>query len=218
MKLMIVGASGHGKVIADIAEKCGYKDIAFLDDDQNKKTCLNYPVIGKTEDAKKYAGADFIVAIGNPEIREKVQDLLIQEGLHITTLIHPEAVVAGNVSIGKGTVVMAGAVINPDTAIGDGCIVNTGSTIDHDNTLADYVHVSVGSHLAGTVSVGKYSWIGAGATISNNVSVCASCMIGAGAVVIRDITEPGTYIGIPAKKVEEQNEMDNLNAKNRMGG
>lgn len=217
MKLVIVGASGHGKVIADIAEKRGYKDIAFLDDDQNKKTCLNYPVIGKVEDAQKYAGADFIVAIGNPEIREKVQNFLIQKELHITTLIHPEAVVAGNVSIGKGTVVMAGAVVNPDAVIGDGCIVNTSSTIDHDNTLADYVHVSVGSHLAGTVSVGKYTWIGAGATISNNVSVCASCMVGAGAVVIRDITEPGTYVGIPSKRIEEQNEMDILKMKNGGG-
>lgn len=218
MELIIIGASGHGKVVADIAERCGYDRIVFLDDDKDKKTCLGYPVVGGIEDARQYAEADFVVAIGNPEIREKVQCFLAQNGLHIATLIHPEAVVATAVSIGEGTVVMAGAVINPDTVIGEGCIVNTGATVDHDNVLADYVHVSVGSHLAGMVSVGRYTWIGAGATISNNVLVCDSCVVGAGAVVIKDITESGTYIGIPAKKMKEQDYMNISETKNRVGG
>ena len=98
------------------------------------------------------------------------------------------------------TVIMAGAVVNPGASVGKGCIVNTCSSVDHDCRVGDYVHIAVGAHLCGTVAVGEGTWIGAGSTVSNNVSVCGECMIGAGAVVVRDITEAGTYLGVPAKK------------------
>ena len=198
--LVIIGASGHGKVIADIAVKNGYTEIVFLDDNTTIKTCGEYSVVGTSSDVMRYSHCDFVVGIGNAEIRKRVQGDLIAKGLHLVTLIHPKAVVAPDVSFGTGTVVMAGAIINPGTSIGSGCIINTGATCDHDNTIADYVHVSVGSHLAGTVYVGKETWIGAGAIVSNNVSICEKCIIGAGAVVVNDLTEPDTYIGVPAKK------------------
>lgn len=202
-KLLIIGAGGHGKVAADIASYCGYKEIAFLDDRLAGKDCIGYPVIGKTEDAKKYQGWDFFVAIGNALVREKIQEKLLEEEFTITTLIHPSAVVAKSAYIGVGTVIMAGAVVNPDVRIGDGCIINTGATVDHDSCLADYVHVAVGSHLAGEVYVGKGTWIGAGATVINLVRICAECMIGAGAVVVKDIERPGTYVGVPVRKVDK---------------
>lgn len=198
--LVIVGASGHGKVIADIAEKLGYTDIVFLDDNNAVKNCGKYSVVGASCDAMRYSSFDFIVGIGNAEIRKRIQEELIGKGVHIVTLIHPKTVIAPDVSLGIGTVVMAGAIINPGSTIGNGCIINTGATIDHDNNIADYVHVSVGSHLAGTVSVGTGTWVGAGAIVNNNVSICENCMVGAGAVVVKSITEPDTYIGIPAKK------------------
>ncbi len=196
-KLMIIGASGHGKVIADIALNCGYEEIAFLDDNPDVKSCLGFPVVGVLSDADQYADADFVVAIGNSQTRKSIQTLLCDEGIHVVSLIHPDAVIGKNVMIGNGTVIMAGTVISPDTVIGEGCIINTGATVDHDNQIGDYVHVSVGSHLAGSVSVGQGTWIGAGATVSNNIYICSDVMIGAGAVVICDITEPGTYIGVP---------------------
>lgn len=202
MKLLIVGASGHGKVIADIAQKSGYEEIAFLDDNEAVTSCMGYPVIGKAGDASMYSDWDFFVAIGNPQIRKRIQDTLTAFGKNVVTLIHPNAVIGANVEIGTGTVVMAGAVINPDTYIGDGCIINTGATVDHDNRISDFVHVSVGSHLAGTVIIGANTWIGAGAVVSNNITICGDCMIGTGAVVVKDITESGTYIGVPAKKVK----------------
>lgn len=202
--LVIVGASGHGKVVADIAEKVGYTDIIFLDDDQDVKTCGRYSVVGASGDAMRYSSCDFIVGIGNAEIRKRIQEKLIEEGLHIVTLIHPKAVIASDVSLGVGTVVMAGAIINPGSKVGNGCIINTGATVDHDNVLEDYVHVSVGSHLAGTVSVGASTWIGAGAIISNNISICEKCMIGAGAIVVKNITEPDIYIGNPARKKQDK--------------
>lgn len=193
-KLIIIGASGHGKVIADIAVKNGYDNIVFLDDDESIKECAGFPVVGKTGEAVKLDG-DKIVAIGNAKIRER-----IQEGLNdVVTLIHPDATISRRVTIGAGTVVMAGAVINSDVAIGRSCIINTGASVDHDCKIADYVHVSVGVHVAGTCVIGEKTWIGAGATVSNNVSICCDSMIGAGAVVIKDINEPGTYVGVPAE-------------------
>jgi len=200
-QLVIIGASGHGKVIADIAQKNGYTDIVFLDDNKAVKKCGNYAVVGACCDAINYSDRDFIVGIGATEIRIKIQKELIEKGLRIVSLVHPHAVIAPDVPLGRGTVVMAGAVINPGSRIGAGCIINTGATVDHDNTISDYAHISVGSHLAGTVSIGTGAWIGAGAIVSNNIKICANCVIGAGAVVVNDLTEPDTYIGIPARKM-----------------
>ena len=96
---------------------------------------------------------------------------------------------------------MAGVVINCCTRIGKGCIINTGATIDHDNLIEDYVHISPGAHLAGTVKVGQGSWLGIGSVVSNNVNITSGCKVGAGAVVVKDITEPGTYVGVPVRRV-----------------
>ena len=197
-QLIIIGASGHGKVIADIALKNGYERIAFLDDDPNIKECAGFPVIGKTEDAAHYPDCDFVVAIGNPTIRERFHKTL--SDCCIVTLIHHDAVISRRVTIGRGTVVMAGAVINSDTVIGEGCIINTCASADHDNVIGDFVHVSVGAHLCGTVNIGDRTWIGAGAIASNNISICNDALIGAGAVVVKDIQSQGTYVGVPAMK------------------
>lgn len=194
----MIGASGHGKVAADIAKKIGYTDIVFLDDDTSLRECGGYPIVGTSRDADKYPEADIFVAIGNAGIREKIQSNIP----NIVTLVHPKAVIAEGVRIGKGTVVMAGAVVNPGATVGDGCIVNTCSSIDHDCRIGNYVHVSVGAHIAGTVSVGDRTWIGAGATVSNNIKICGECVIGAGAVVVKNLDEKGTYVGCPAKKIK----------------
>ena len=201
-KLIIIGASGHGKVVADIAEKLHkYEEIAFLDDNIGLKECMGYPVVGKSDEIENYQNeADFFVAIGNAEIRKKVMEHLKERNVSIPTLIHPAAVVGSHVTIGEGTVAMAGAVINPDTVIGTGCIINTCASVDHDCRVGDYVHVAVGAHLCGTVEVGKSTWVGAGVAIKNNVRICNNCMIGVGAVVVKDIEEVGTYVGVPARR------------------
>lgn len=195
-KLVIIGASGHGKVVADIARNNGYTEIVFLDDNEELSRCGGYPVEGKTSEFENY-DCDIVVAIGNAKIRERFQQQINPDQLPV--LIHPNAYVAENVEIGKGTVVVAGAVINPGAKIGVGCIINTGSSVDHDCVISDFVHISVGTHVAGTVKIGNRTWIGAGATVNNNLNICGDCMVGAGAVVIKDIKEPGTYIGVPAK-------------------
>lgn len=194
-RLVIIGASGHGKVIADIAVRNGYEEIVFLDDDESIKECAGFPVIGKTCEARNIDG-DKIVAIGNAKIRERIQSELE----NVVTLIHPVAVISRRVTIGTGSVVMAGAIINTDVVIGKGCIINTGASVDHDCRIGDFAHISVGAHVAGTCEIGKKTWIGAGATVSNNVNICGDCMIGAGTVVIKDIDKSGTYVGVPARE------------------
>lgn len=193
-KLIIIGASGHGKVVADIAALNGYKAIVFLDDDDSVKECVGYPVIGKSTEAPD---GEVFVAVGNAETRKRLMELY--KGRIQPVLIHPSAVVAESVEVAAGSVVMAGAVINPGARIGKGCIINTSSSVDHDCMVGDYVHISVGAHLSGTVVVGTGTWIGAGAIVSNNVDICADCVIGAGAVVIKDIDESGMYVGVPAR-------------------
>lgn len=201
--LLIIGASGHGRVIADIALKMNkWKNIAFLDDDENIKSSMGINVIGKSQEAFNYIhDCDIFVAIGNNATREKIQERLKNKGASIPILIHPNVVIGEQVEIGAGTAVMAGVIINCCTKIGEGCIINTGATIDHDNLIDDYVHISPGVRTAGTVKVGKGTWLGLGCVVINNVSIIEGCIVGAGSVVIRDITEPGTYIGIPARKI-----------------
>lgn len=188
--VIVIGASGHGKVIADIVKAAGDNFLGFLDDDFTKET------LGLISDYRKF-DAQFIIAIGNPTIREKIANTLECSWY---TAIHPSAVISPSAVIGEGSVIMPNAVINADAIIGKHCIVNTTAVIEHDNRISDYVHISVGTKLGGTVSVGKSTWIGIGASVSNNLDICSDCMIGAGAVVVNDIVDPGTYIGVPAKK------------------
>ena len=201
--LIIIGASGHGKVVADIAMKMNrWERIVFLDDDISIKKLIGLDVVGTTIEAIKYKDkADFFVAIGNNEIRKKVQEIFIAQGLNIVTLVHPNAVIGTDVEIGIGTVIMAGVVINSSTRIGNGCIINTGSSVDHDNEIKDYVHLSPGARTAGNVTVDHTTWLGIGSVVSNNIYICEKCRIGSGAVVINRITESGTYTGVPARRI-----------------
>ena len=201
--LIIIGASGHGKVAADIALKMNkWKTISFLDDNKSLKTSLGLQVIGTSDHALKYKDqADFFVAIGKSITRASFQERLEARGFSIASLTHPDSVIGPQVEIGQGSVIMAGVVINCSSKIGKGCIVNTSATVDHDCTVDDYVHIGPGVNIAGEVNIGPMNWIGIGSIISNNVDICKGNMIGAGAVVVKDITKPGTYIGLPARRL-----------------
>lgn len=202
-KLIIIGASGQGKVCADIALKMNkWDEIAFLDDNPQIKSVLGLEVVGNTKDAIKYVDkCDFFVGIGDNETREKIQKKLEKIGANIPVLIHPNAVIGEDVQIGIGTAIMPGVVINCSTRIGKGCIINTGATIDHDNIIEDYVHISPGVNLAGNVRIGSKTWIGIGSVVINNINISNKCLIGAGSLVIKNITIPGKYVGSPIKKM-----------------
>lgn len=202
MRIIFIGASGHGKVCAEIAKLAEYEEILFLDDNRELKECAGYIVAGTEKEFKRYLDndTDFFVSIGNAETRKSVHERIVAAGGRIATLVHLQSVVSKRAILGEGTVVMAGAVVNSEAVIGKGCIVNTSSSIDHDCRIGDYCHIAVGSHLCGTVDIGEKCWIGAGATVSNNINICGECTIGAGAVVVKDIEVPGTYVGVPARR------------------
>lgn len=198
-RLVIIGAGGHGKVIADIAVKNGYADICFVDDHASG-FCMDFPVIGTTADIRNMddGKTDFVIAIGNNAVRRQIAETY---PVNWVSLIHPSAQIGMQVSVGKGTVVMAGAIINPCAAIGEHCIINTGAIVEHDNVLGDYVHLSPRAALGGTVRVGQQTHVGIGAAIRNNITICGMCTIGAGAVVVKNIEHSGTYVGVPAKEM-----------------
>ena len=196
---MILGAGGHGRVVAEIALLSGkYTDIAFLDD-KAPDTAFPYAYVDKCEVFANYLGTcDFFVAIGNAAIRCRLQTEVEEAGGNIITLIHPSSIISKDVTIGNGTVVMAGAIVNTGAKIGNGVILNTASSVDHDCIVEDFCHVSVGAHLCGTVHLGAGTWIAAGATVINNVTICPDCLIGAGATVTHDLVNAGIYKGTPA--------------------
>lgn len=196
--LVIIGAGGHGKVVADIAKLNGYENVKFLDDNVSGSV-LNLSIVGKVEDAIKFKkDNDLFVAVGNNEVRCQLIKTLVEKGATLPVLIHPSAVIGSGVKMGCGSLVCANVVINAEAVLGNGVIVNTCSSVDHDCIIGDYSHVSVGAHLAGNVKIGSCTLIGAGATVINNVEVCKDTVIGAGAVVVKDIIDSGVYVGVPA--------------------
>lgn len=198
-RLIIIGAGGHGKVIADNALKNGYTNICFVDDNATG-VCMGFPIVGTCADLPSLndGKTDFIIGIGNNAIRKKFAEMY---NINWITLVHPSAQIAVRVSIGKGTVIMAGAIVNACTAIGAHCIINTGAIVEHDSTVEDCVHISPGAAMGGTVRIGEGTHIGIGAVVRNNILICSGSTIGAGAVVEKHIDRAGTYIGVPAKEM-----------------
>ncbi|WP_448668176.1 acetyltransferase [Aerococcus viridans] len=203
-QLIIVGASGHGKVVAEIAELTNkYEQIYFMDDYSKDKMFHGYQNLGPTTGLDKYKNStDVFVAIGDNRIRaEKLQDFE-NNGFSIATLVHPNAVISPSTSIGRGTVVMAGVIINASTEIGFGNIINTNVSVDHDCKLGDFVHISPGVNIAGTVEIGRCTWLGINSTIINNIIIGHNIIVGAGAVVVENLESSGSYLGVPAKLKE----------------
>lgn len=203
-RLAILGASGHGKVLADIAELCGWREVVFYDDAWPARQ-LNghWPVVGNSAALlRQLPSVDgVIVGIGSNKVRHDKQQQLAAAGAPIVSLIHPQAVISRHSVIGVGSVVMAGVVVNIDSRIGPGAILNTGCSVDHDNLLGDFVHLSPGAHLAGGVTVGDLSWVGIGACIRQMIQIGSGVVIGAGAVVVKPVADGTTAVGVPARSL-----------------
>lgn len=200
-KVIIIGASGHGKVIADIVIKSGDKIIGFLDDSL-EGTVAGNKILGKTDDFSKYSDCEFIIAIGNNIIRQKISEKL--SGVKWYTAIHPKAVISViSPEIGEGSVICAGSVIGPSVSIGVHTIINNCANIDHDCTIGSFTHISPNAAVCGTCSVGDFCHIGAGVAIKNNINICNRCIVGVGAAVVKNIEESGVYMGVPAVRKNE---------------
>lgn len=201
--LLIIGAGGHGKVVADAALESGkWDDIFFLDDawpEKQKSGC--WDIRGKLDELSdwKTRCSNAVVAIGNNQLRLAIYTRLVAAGYDIATVIHPSAQVSRFAKLGAGSVVFANAVINVDAEIGEATIINTAATVDHDCRLGNGLHVAPGAHLGGGVVVGDFAWIGIGAAVRHYITIGKNVTIGAGAVVVSDVAEGVTAVGVPAR-------------------
>ena len=203
-ELAILGASGHGKVVADIAEQLGYK-VSFYDDAYPNKThIVHWPIYGTFKDLIALNNTnttlrnDVVVAIGNNEIRQKKIFLQQKNSFNLITLVHPTAVISPYASIAPGTVVFASAVVNAFAEVGVGCIINTSAVVEHDCSIDDFSHICPNAALAGGVSVGAKSWVGIGCQVKQLITIGDNCIIGAGSTVINNIPNNTIAYGSPA--------------------
>jgi sugar O-acyltransferase (sialic acid O-acetyltransferase NeuD family) len=194
--LRIIGAGGHGKVVADTAEALGFEGISFLDQDWPARgTNGRWKIVGQPSELSDQV----FCAIGDNALRAGLFDAL---GLHDSPILaHPSSTVSPSVQLGAGTFLAAGVVVNADVRMGCGVILNTGCSVDHDCILGDFVHVSPGARLAGKVEVGANSWIGIGAVVREGVRIGRDVIVGAGAAVVEDIDDGARVGGVPAKRI-----------------
>lgn len=190
-KLYIYGASGHGKVVADVAKSAGYKEIVFLDDNGELKFSPDLPKF------------PVIIAIGDNKIRANLQKKVSEVGFEIATLIHETAVISPTAKIGRGVVIMPNVVVNAHAIINDGVILNSSCVIEHDCKIGKFAHISPNSALAGGVEVGEFSHIGLGSSVIQKIKIGKNCVIGAGSAVIKEIDENCVAVGVPAKVIKK---------------
>lgn len=210
MRVVIWGASGHARVVADALALGGaHQLVGFLDDvnpERRGSTFCDLPVLGGREALPllRSSGVEgLILGFGNCAARLRLAPEVRRLGFQLVTAIHPGAVVARDAIIGPGTVVAAGAVINPAARIGENVIVNTSASVDHDAVVEDGVHLCPGARLGGLVHVEAGAWVGIGSTIVDRVRIGARSMLGAGSVVVADIPPDVLAYGVPARVVKE---------------
>lgn len=201
--LLIVGAGGHGRVVADAARLSRqWERIAFVDDRYPELLSSGvWSVIGAVAELDSLVSdwGEAVIAVGDNTTRIEILERTKSCGFDIVSIIHPSAQITEDVVIGKGSVVFANAVINTGSELGAACIVNTAATVDHDNQIGDGVHISPGAHLGGNVDVGARSWIGIGASVIHGCVIGHDVIVGAGAAVIDDIASGLTVVGVPAR-------------------
>ena len=214
--LVIWGASGHAKVVADVIRLQGeYEIVGFLDDvyiERHNQKFFQSTILGGREqlDFLQHKGVkNIIFGFGDPFARLKLSHFVQEKGFTLATAIHPHAIVADSVVVNAGTVIVAGAVINPGTIIDENVIVNTLASVDHDCVIGEGTNIGPGVHIGGNVRLGKATQVGIGATIINNIRVGSFSVIGAGSVVVKDIPDGVVAYGVPARIIKKVARNDN---------
>lgn len=193
-KLVVYGAGGHAKVVAEIAELNDYSNISFYEPQRAKDKLIGYQVVQAFDESEPV-----LIAIGNNAVRKKYAQSLPNKFVKIT---HPGSNVSTRAQVGEGTIIAAGVTVNSEAIIGKHCIINTNASVDHDCLVGDYVHLSPNVALAGNVKVGEGSHIGIGGCVIPGIEIGKWCTIGAGAVVIRDVPDGATVAGNPARVIK----------------
>ena len=205
--IVVIGGGGHAKVVISILRKRRYSIVGYTDFTDHGAV-LGVPYLGSDRElvalaeVKKRFAVLAVGQVGLGQPRYELWTRLQSLSLSFPLIVSPDAVVNEGVSGGEGAVVMDGVVINTGATIGRGAIVNTNSTMEHDVVLEDWVHVAPGATISGGVTVGRFSMIGAGTTVIEGIKIASGCMVGAGATVVNDLTEPGVYVGSPARRIK----------------
>jgi sugar O-acyltransferase (sialic acid O-acetyltransferase NeuD family) len=211
-KIVILGSSGHGKVIIDIVQGEGKHEIAGLVDRYQPigHQVFGFQVLGSEEDLPRLAKEHFltgvIIAVGDNFLRSEVATRVagLCPELRFVPSIHPQATIGRDVSIGEGTVIMAGVIVNPSCSIGRFCILNTASSLDHDSTMGDFSSLGPRAATAGRCHIGTHSAIGIGAVLIEDVTVGEHAIVGAGSTLLKNIAAFSVAYGSPAKEIRRR--------------
>ena len=201
--LLVYGAGGHGRVIAEMASGCGFSLLGFIDDalSLQRTTVAGLPVLGNRTWLQTLASPGYAVAlaIGDNGMRMSVASFLAAHGIALATVISRSAVVAGSARIGAGTVIMPGALVNAGAVVGEGAVLNTGSIVEHDVIVGDYAHISPGAILGGGACVGPLAHIAMGAIVLPGVRIGTRTTLGAGSLAPKDLPDAVVAFGSPAR-------------------
>lgn len=225
MKILLIGAGEHAQVVADaiLAETRAGRmvDLVGYVDDNGALTGTNLlggRVLGVIADRRRVAHDAVVVAIGDNEIRRRWFTACASESVVFGVVRHPSAVIAPDVAVGEGAMVLAGAVVNTGTVVGRNVILNTSSSVDHHSVIGDHVHIGPGAHLGGRVNVGEGTLIGIGAAIASGIRIGAGVVVGAGTVVIRDVADGQTVAGNPARIISSRKSAASGRGARKTGG
>ena len=204
-RVVVYGASGHGKVVADILIAAGqWKVAGFIDDRRSPDDGLvmNLPVLGNWDWLQGQGDTSVALGIGVNAVRQRIAERCLEAGFELVTAVHPRATVSPSADVAAGSVIMAGAVINPEARLGRGTIVNTGAVVEHDCVLGDFAHLSPNAALGGGVTIGARTHLGVGAVAIPLVTIGDDCIVGAGASVIRDLPHRVVAVGVPTRIIK----------------
>lgn len=206
--ILLVGGGGHCHSVIESIERTQSFNIVGISDIPARvgDSVLNYKVIVSDENIPdlNIDRLNIIITVGqikSAELRIRLYDFIKGHNLTLPVIIDPDSIISKRSTIGEGTVVLRKSFINSGVVIGHNCIINTGAIIEHDSVIGNHVHISTGVIINGDCKIGDRCFIGSGTVISNGISVCPGTIIGAGSVVLKNIIEPGTYLGNIARKV-----------------
>jgi len=208
LKLTLLGAGGHAKSCTAVIESCGWQVIGFLDRIETVGRFVEgYPILGTDSQISEFLERSdgFLISVGQIEsadVRKRLFDLVISHGGRLPHIVASTALVDRRARLGSGTIVMHNAFVNVSADVGMNCILNSRCVIEHDAVIGDHVHISTGALINGGCTVGTECFVGSGAILRNNVTVDEGVVVGAGAVVVSDLTESGTYVGNPARRIK----------------
>ena len=207
-RIFVYGASGHGKVVADILLARSIALEGFIDDDPSLKSTeiLGLKIKGDggwLTEQTRHGPISVALAVGDNLERRKIANRCLALNIELITAVHPAATVAPSAILERGVVAAAGCQVNPDASVGEGTILNTGTVVEHDCRIGRFAHLSPNAAIGGGASLGDFSWLGMGCVVIHGVSVGSGCIVGAGAAVVEDVPDWVVTVGVPARVIKE---------------